>query len=280
MRHINLLLLSAFAIFSIGCGGSLTGLAEGVLYPFDQVDKKYPVPENPPEGISQTYFNLKASDGTDMQVHAWIGNTGSTGNKTLVYFHGNGTNLESLYRSNFIGVLQQLKFNFIIIDYPGLGRSTGFPNQPNLVNAGQAALNYAVSAFRGSKIIIWGRSLGAAVATQVAAVNQSKVRGLMLVSPWNRFLDLALEKTGLAKNLPEEWLALHSYDSQAVAPSIGTRTLIHHGLADTLIPHKFGKKLFEAFPQNTSHMVNIEGIGHNDLYTVKEFWDNLKAFNP
>ena len=143
MRHISFFFLSIFLLFSVGCGGGLTGLAESILYPFESVDKKYPVPENPPAGLEQAYFNVTAHDGSVMSVHAWIHNTGSNRNKTLVFFHGNGTNLQVLELSGFLKVLKDLKFNYVIMDYPGLGRSTGTPNQPNLVNSGIQMVEYA-----------------------------------------------------------------------------------------------------------------------------------------
>ena len=279
MRHISFIILSFFMLFSIGCGsGGLTGLAEGILYPFESVDKKYPVPENPPEGLEQTYTEIVGHDGTPITVHAWIHDTGSNRNPTLVFFHGNGTNLQVLQISGFLDVLRQLKFNFVVMDYPGLGRSTGTPNQPNLWNAGKKMVEYAHNRFRRSRLIIWGRSLGAAVASQVGYTEQPYADGLILTSPWFSFLTLALEKTGLAKNLPEEWLALHGWNSAEAVKDIKLKTMIHHGNKDTLIPFKFGQMLFEAFTQTTPNFIELDGVGHNDVFSSQQFWNDIKGF--
>lgn len=278
MRSIAWIALSLIALGNLGCGDSVQIIAETVLYPFDRVDEKYPVPENPPEGLNQKYFDLTASDGTAMKVHAWYHRAPNSRAKTFVHFHGNGENLEAMNQSNFLKVLMDMKVNFVIIDYPGLGRSTGFPDQQNLTNAGLASLHFAKQIFSRSKIVVWGRSLGAAVAAQVVAANSSGVEAMLLTSPWSSFLDVAKNKTGLANRLPQEWLDRHNYDSVEAASRIRVNSLIHHGIEDTLIPVEFGRRVFESFPNNNADMVEIPEVGHNDIYMARQFWDDLKSF--
>lgn len=274
-------LFGLLTTFTTGCGGGLTKIAENVLYPFDQVDKKYPVPENPPEGLQQVYFEVPSTEeGETLKVHAWYHYKGTKA-RTLVHFHGNGENVQVLHLSKFQEVLGKLGFNYIIIDYPGLGRSEGTPNQQNLANAGLAALKFAKSKLRGSKTIVWGRSLGAAVAAQVASQGRTMIDGLILTSPWNNFIDVAIAKTSLAKNLPEEWIAKHKYDSAEALKDFRLPTMIHHGLIDDLIPIKFGRLLFQSFPAGAPvQMFEIPAIGHNDMYQLSDFWHAIKDFNP
>lgn len=261
-------------------GGSLTSLAESVLYPFSTVDKKYPVPNVPPEGVEQVYFDLADSDGQPMTVHAWYSKAAGPQARTLIHFHGNGENLTTMDLSGLLKVYTAIGLNYVVIDYPGLGRSSGHPNQENLTRAGEAAVDFARQTWPRSHLIIWGRSLGAAVATQVAYRKQNVVRGLILTSPWNRFMDVATNMTSMAKDLPPEWVAQHAYDSQALAPNIHLPVLIHHGLKDKTIPIKFGRLLFGAFTGGDDFMREFGDKEHNDMYQDRQLWDDVRAFNP
>jgi pimeloyl-ACP methyl ester carboxylesterase len=269
-------IVAAFAM--MGCGGTVEDLALKNLYPFAQVNDRYKVPETPPTGMHEIYFDVPATDGTTMKIHAWFHKDINPNARVFVHTHGNGENLEALSESNFLGVVQQLGVHFIVIDYPGLGRSTGTPNQANLVNAAIAAIDWAHANFTHSKLVVWGRSLGAAVATLAAAQRQSTVDGLLLISPWNNFYSVAVDRTGLAKSLTKEFLKIHGYDSQAVAPGIEVPTLIDHGVVDTLIPIKFGRLLFQSFPQGVAEMHEIAGREHNDMYLDPAVWSDIKNF--
>ena len=274
------IVLIAATLFLSACGGqSLERLAENILYPFSDVDKKYPVPENPPEGLNQRYFDVKAHDGTDMSIHAWDYKNPKHNGRVLVYFHGNGMNLQTMQLSNLLTVFADLGFSYIVIDYPGLGRSTGTPNEPNLVNSGLAAFDWAKRSFRGSRIIVWGRSLGAAVAAQVAKQRQAQLGGLLLTSPWSTFYELALDKTSLASGISKEWLAMHTYDTVSAVSTLRKPSVVMHGDEDDLIPFKFGEAVFEAFPNNApAEMLVLEGKEHNDVFQDSELWKAVRDF--
>ena len=60
--------------------------------------------------------------------------------------------------------------NVFILDYRGYGKSEGVPGEPGLVYDALAGLDFLVShpAIDPEQIIVFGRSLGAAVAIQLA----------------------------------------------------------------------------------------------------------------
>ncbi|OFZ19645.1 MAG: hypothetical protein A2Z20_12965 [Bdellovibrionales bacterium RBG_16_40_8] len=276
-RHILTTLF--LTLFLTACSGGLADLAEKILYPFDNVNKNYQVPENPPENLYQVTFNVPATDGSTMSIHSWVYNTQNLNARTFVYFHGNGENLQALYQYNFIGVLKQLGVHFIIIDYPGLGRSQGVPNQENLVNSALAAIDWAKEKHPGSTLIVWGRSLGAAVATLATSRRSDIVDGLIITSGWNNFLAVAKDKTSLANSIPKSWTEQNRYDSAAAAAMINLPVLIHHGVNDKTIPIKFGRTLFHSFPAEVNPtMKEIAGKDHNDIFTVQSVWQDIKSF--
>lgn len=280
MKTLKYILISLFTVLSLSsCGGNLTDLANNILYPFADVNKSYPVPELPPDDLKEVIFEVLSTDGSINKIHSWVYQAPNPTARVFVYFHGNGENLQALYEYNFIGVLKKLGVHFIIIDYPGLGRSTGAPNQANLVNAALAAIDWADAKYKSSPVVVWGRSIGAAVATQAAALRQDRIQGLILTSPWNKFIDVALERSSLAKSIPKEWLEQNSYDSALAATNIRLLTLIHHGVLDTLIPIKFGRILSQSFPEQGYVLFNeLLDKDHNDIFTNQEMWQDIKNF--
>jgi uncharacterized protein len=271
-----LLIISAVILSS--CAGSVTKIAEGVLYPFEDTNKRYKVSETPPEGLSQVYFDVPAADGGRLKIHAWYQKNTNPRARVLVHFHGNGENLEALRQSGLFEAYSNLGLSYIVIDYPGLGRSTGTPNEKNLTTAGVAAVRWARRELPSAPIVVWGRSLGAAVAAQVVKVEEQNISGLVLTSPWANFLDLAKDKSGLASQLPKSWLDQHRYDTEAVVKQFSLSTLIHHGVKDEVVPIKFGRRVFAAFSRGVAKMSELKDFGHNDIYRSQDLWRDIRAF--
>lgn len=71
-----------------------------------------------------------------------------------------------------------------MLEYRGYGLSSGTPSEVGLMIDAQTALNYIrqQKETRGGKIIIYGQSLGGAVAVQLVAKNQESgdIAGLVL----------------------------------------------------------------------------------------------------
>ncbi len=272
------LLLFLFFLFALtGC--NLVKLAESSLYPFAKVNKKYQVPDVPPEHYGQTTFQFSGEDGSPVSVHAWYYQHPNNVRRTLVYFHGNGENLKSLSDGNFLKAMEvRLNANFVVIDYPSYGRSVGTTNEYNFVTGASMAIEWAARNFPTTKIIVWGRSMGAGVATLAAGRMQHMISGLILTSPWTNFYEVAVFKTSMAKDLPKEWIAKNNYNSAAVAPSIRVPILIHHGLKDKIIPIKFGRTLSALFPNNTATLKEIPNKEHNDIFQEQSLWSDISAF--
>lgn len=265
--------------FIIGCGGGLDKIAQDILYPHDSVNKRFEVPALPHEGLEQIFFRHVDEDGESYRTHAWYHVQNNNSAPVLVYFHGNGENLESLYQSNFLGTFKNLGFHFVAIDYPKYGLSTGTPSEPTILEGANAAINWANQKFPNSKIVVWGFSLGAAVAMKSASLNEDIVDRLILTSPWNNFLDLAISKTRLIRQVSEEWISKNRWDSSEAASSYVKPALIHHGGKDSVIPLKFGQLLFDSFPSEANVSFNILAErGHNDLFQDSRFWDDIVNF--
>lgn len=268
------------SLYLTACGGALDKVAQNALYPFEDVNKKYVVPETPPAGYTQVWFDLKDVDNTDIKVHGWVFKNENPKSNTVVYFHGNGENLQSMYESNFLKIMQKMNTNLVLIDYPSYGRSLGATTEYTLVSSAEAAIEYAANTFSDGATFVWGRSIGASVAALAFANTQNLpgVKNLILTSPWNDFISIARELTNLADQIPKEWLSKNTYDSVAAARKIKKSVLIHHGQKDTLVPIKYGRLLAESFAANLVNMVEFTTRGHNDVFLEQQLWQDVTAF--
>jgi pimeloyl-ACP methyl ester carboxylesterase len=278
-KNINKILVFAAAIFLLaGCKG-LGDLAQNVLYPAEQVNKKYPVQEVPPTGLNEVWFPLKTSDNVDYKVHGWFFRNKNIKSNTIVYLHGNGENLQTMHISNFLGVMKQLDANFIVIDYPTYGRSTGPITEETAVAGTLAAIDFAAKNFSGD-VILWGRSLGAGVAVQAFAKAGNNADRLVLTSPWTNFFEAAVVMSKLAKQIPKDWLAKNSYESVKTAKLINKPVLIHHGLVDKLIPITQGRKVAASFPnKEIVTMIEFDKREHNDIFQEAGLWESVHDFS-
>ena len=124
-----------------------------------------------PDGEMLSAFFIRAS------------NRRSAKNITILMFHGNAGNIG--HRIPIAKVLQEhVGCNVFMLEYRGYGLSTGTPNEEGLMIDAQTGLDYIRQQreTKGGKIIVYGQSLGGAVAIQLVAKNQEaeNVVGLIL----------------------------------------------------------------------------------------------------
>ncbi|HSO78858.1 MAG TPA: alpha/beta fold hydrolase [Chromatiaceae bacterium] len=84
---------------------------------------------------------------------------------TLVLFHGNAGSARD--RTYYLNALESLGVRVILAEYPGYGGRDGSPSQASLVADGRETVRLARATY-GEPLWVWGESLGAAVAAQVA----------------------------------------------------------------------------------------------------------------
>jgi pimeloyl-ACP methyl ester carboxylesterase len=241
-----------------GCKG-IDKLAQSSLYPFEQVMKQYPV-QPVVTGTSETVLHDR--------THVIYGGTGDT---VLLYFHGNGENLTIMQLVKMDKALEKFG-SYVIVDYPQLGLSKGDVDQAGLLQAAQDAYEFAKT--RGKTVVLWGRSLGAAVAIQLA--HQVDVNKLIVTSGWTTFHEAALSKSKLARLVSKEWLAANAWDSVSAAKKFKGDVLMLHGDKDDLVKFELGKELSKNFEK--VKFVTVEGAGHNDIFQFPSLWISVGDF--
>jgi fermentation-respiration switch protein FrsA (DUF1100 family) len=110
---------------------------------------------------------------------------------------------------------------------------------------------------RPEEIIIFGRSLGGAIAAQLASEVES--RGLVLEST---FTSCGSVGSHFYPYLPVKLFCRYSYNTLSRMAKINVPVLVIHSPDDEMIPYKFGIKLFDA-AKEPKKFVQIHG-SHND----------------
>ncbi|MBI4382990.1 MAG: alpha/beta hydrolase [Nitrospinae bacterium] len=179
---------------------------------------------------------------------------------TLLWFHGNAGNLS--HRLDNILELRRLKINVFIFDYRGYGRSEGEPDEEGIYRDSRAAYRVLTGTKNISpdKLFLFGRSLGAACAIEVAL--QHPAAGLVLESAFTSAGDMAKKMFPI---LPAARLIRSRFDSLSKISRVRLPVLFLHGDRDDLVPYELGRKLYDA-ANEPKEFYDIRGAGHNDTY--------------
>jgi uncharacterized protein len=183
--------------------------------------------------------------------------------RTLVWFHGNAGNIS--HRLENIRLLHdKVKINIFIFDYRGYGRSEGKVSEEGTYLDGKAAVGW-LRAHRDvdeKSLVLFGRSLGAAVAAEIAA--GMGYAALILESPFASIREMARASLPL---LPIGPLLSTRYDVVEKVRKIKSPLLVLHGDRDEIVPFAQGRMVFDAAP-HPKQFYTIKGAGHNDTYRV------------
>ncbi len=259
------------------CGGSFEEIANNNLYAY-KFANKIAVPETAQVGYKD--ITLTTNDGEqDLSIHGWYYYK-SQSSPTVIYLHGNGANIGGLYQGGILGALKNLNANVVVIDYPAYGKSTGFPTKSSLTASAGKAITFARSKFKRSKIIIWGRSVGTGVASQVIKNYRSSISGFVLTSPWSTVEDLIDHHfSSLKDQVPKDWFEANDYNSVEALEYNKLPGLILHGDKDEIIPHKLGVKLYNSIRNKRQvEFITMDGYDHNDVFQSEEMWKDISQF--
>lgn len=209
-------------------------------------------------GLSYEDVFFHTSDG--VRLNGWF--VPARGSKIiLLWFHGNAGNIADRVE-NIALFHDRLGVNIFIFDYRGYGRSEGSVSEEGTYRDAEAALAYLRSRrdIDLAKIILFGRSLGAAVAVELAA--KMPCAGLILESPFTSVKEMA----NLAFPLfPVGFLFKTKYDTLSKIKQIKVPVLVLHGDRDEIVPFSMGRRIFEAANEPKTFFT-VKGAGHNDTY--------------
>lgn len=165
-----------------------------------------------------------------------------------VHLHGNSGNVSN----HFPGSVFLLRYGFdvLVLDYQGFGASEGKPSPKRTMEDGIAAVRYAQSRAGDKGVVVFGQSIGAAVACVVAA-QEPLVRAVVMEASFTRYRSITREV--LKRSLVTWPLAFtfpplavrRGYDPIDYVDKISPKPLlIVHGTADKTIPLWMSEQLY------------------------------------
>jgi pimeloyl-ACP methyl ester carboxylesterase len=224
-----------------------------------------------PESIGLNFQNVEIITDDNVSLHGWfIANNNAK--KTVLFFHGNAGNIS--HRLESIEIFHRLELNVFIIDYRGYGQSEGKTTEQGTYRDAEAAWNYLnTQGINEQQIIIFGRSLGASIASWLAS---KRTPAALIIE--SGFTSIPSMGQRFYPFLPIRWLTHFKYDTKKYVKNISCPVMIAHSRDDEIIPYVEGREIFQAAPE-PKHFLEMRG-GHNNGFIVSgsTYIEGLRSF--
>jgi len=159
--------------------------------------------------------------------------------KTILFLHGNAGSLKN--RIHKINHFKDMNVNFLLLSWRGFNGNKGSPTENGLYEDARSAIKWLKSkGVEEDHIIIYGESIGTAIATEIA--QNKNFAGVILESPFTSMVDAG---KNVYPYLPVSLLLKDKYESYKKIKNINCPILIMHGKVDNIVPFYMGKKMYE-----------------------------------
>lgn len=194
-------------------------------------------------------------------------------NKTVLFFHGNGSAVYSNY--NIFADLIASGHGVLSVGYPGYPHADmatdtrkSAPSQALIVKAAVQNYDYVIGQnIDLKKIVYFGTSIGTGAAAQLTASHPPSL--LILDAPFNSTLDMARLKLPF---LPSRLLMKDTFESAKALKGSATPLIWTHGTLDKVIPLAQGQKLYDSYNgPKSAHIItggrhtNLWGLGGREI---------------
>ena len=208
-------------------------------------------------GLAAEELAIRTPDG--VLLHGWW--IEGPGDRVLIWYHGNAGNIgHRLHNARWF--VDRLGVSVVLVDYRGYGRSGGSPDEAGVYADGLAVYDtVAAREVRPERVVLFGRSLGGAVALEVAL--RRPAGAIALESVFRSVRALAREHYPFVPG----FLVRTRMDNVAKVARVEVPLLVLHGDRDSIVPLSHGQELF-ARVAGPARLHVIAGAGHNDTYLV------------
>jgi hypothetical protein len=225
-------------------------------------------------GLSPNRLELVSADGA--KITGIVIPASDSAAQWLLYLHGNAGNVTSSVLPEFYRRWHALGVNVLAIDYRGFGESESRMPDENGTYADARAAYEWLRTTRGvpaERIVVYGHSLGAGVATELALHVQAA--GLILEGAFTSVPDIGAE---LYPYLPVRWFASQRFANIEKIGRVAMPKLLLHASDDTIVPYVHGQRLFAA-ASVPKEFVQLKG-GHMNAFLEDSahFWGHAGAF--
>lgn len=201
-------------------------------------------------------------------LDGWVRFEGSKDEKKplVIYFGGNAENTSYTIRrwidNDMFDIFEG--YNFMSVDYPGYGLSTGQPSDKTMYEAGEQIYDYArmQDYVDEDKIVIVGYSIGTGIATHVAAYG--KTNGLILVAPYDKANTLYNNAINIFYG-PARKITRYDFNSSKDAEDVECVPLIIASKGDEVINYNSSLNLANYFKKG-AQFLTVENLKHNQFF--------------
>jgi fermentation-respiration switch protein FrsA (DUF1100 family) len=199
---------------------------------------------------------VRTRDGLDLL--AWWLPPASEAMPVVLYLHGNGCNIE--LRARRLAQLSRLGWGMLLLEYRGYGGNPGAPSETGLLEDARAAyVRLRADGILAPRILLWGESLGTALAVWLAG--EADVGGVILESPYTSIAAVAKVRFPFA---PVDWLIRDRFDLIGRIGEVHAPVLVATAGRDTIVPPAMGRAVF-ALAGEPKRFWFAPNAGHNGL---------------
>jgi len=183
----------------------------------------------------------------------------------LIYFHGNAGSLRRWGR--FSARFTALGYDVLMPDPRGYGKSRGRSSQTALIADAGLWYDSLLTQWTEADIVLYGRSMGSALATPVAAHRSPRL--LLLETPFANLIDVARSYLPI---LPYRVLLRYPFRNDEAMVRVRCPVYIFHGKRDPVVPYTSALKLYARVPSSVQRELFTFPKGHHsDLERFPRF---------
>jgi fermentation-respiration switch protein FrsA (DUF1100 family) len=209
-------------------------------------------------GLSEQMREVAIKTGDGLTLASWWAPPVRPDRRTIVYLHGNAGHRGG--RGDRIRDYLAAGYGVLLVGYRGYGGNPGEPTETGLYDDARANLAFlAAQNLRPEHIVLFGESLGTAIAIQMAT--EAPILALVLEAPLASVLHSARARYPL---FAFDFLVRDKFNSLTKIGKVKVPLLLVHGEKDRTTAVRFGRMIYDAANEpKRAHF--IAEAGHNDL---------------
>lgn len=205
------------------------------------------------------------------RVHGWYAPPPDETAPVVLFCHGNAGNIS--HRLETLRFLTDLGAGVLLFDYRGYGRSDGSPGEREAYADATACYEWLAGeqGVGAGRIVIFGRSLGGAVAVDLAT--RMPCRGVVVESSFTSIDDMSRK---MFRFMPVRWFLRYSFASVEKIGNVRCPVLVTHSPEDDLIPFEMGRTLFEAARPPKRFVMLVGGHNSRAYFELESYQEALQ----
>jgi alpha-beta hydrolase superfamily lysophospholipase len=276
LMQLTPILTGLAIVYALGCCVLLFGQNRFIFFPSRLLET---TPADVNLSYQDVWLSVQSEDSSREKIHGWwIQSASGSDQPVILHFHGNSSNIGA--NLGYIKMFHDMGFSVFIIDYRGFGQSSQrFPSEKNVYADAETAWNYVVEQQKVApeKVIIFGHSLGGAIAIELAT-QHPEMSGLIVESSFTSMLDM-VDYKGKYWMFPINWILQQHFASIEKVNQLKMPILFTHGTADTVVPHQMSQTLYAAAIEPKQLLI-VEDADHNHVAQTGgvEYFETLQQF--